>query len=68
MQIYDTWHPLERLQFPHYFGIRNLRKLEHVDRWNEKYGKPADAPDFSHLKEEFVKHVKALESAVEEKH
>ena len=50
-QLLDTWHPLERAQYPKYFGIRNQRKLEHMQRWNEKYGKPADAPELSKLKE-----------------
>lgn len=37
----DTWHPLERAQYPEYFARRDQRKREFIERWEKKYGKPA---------------------------
>jgi len=38
---YDLWHPLERAQYPEYFGRREQRKREYVEAWEKKHGKPA---------------------------
>jgi NADH dehydrogenase (ubiquinone) 1 beta subcomplex subunit 9 len=38
--IVDMWHPLERAQYPDYFARREKRKLEFIERWEKKYGKP----------------------------
>jgi len=38
--VVDMWHPLERAQYPDYFNRRNQRKLEYIERWEKKYGKP----------------------------
>jgi len=38
--IVDMWHPLERAQYPEYFKRREQRKLEFIERWEKKYGKP----------------------------
>jgi NADH dehydrogenase (ubiquinone) 1 beta subcomplex subunit 9 len=37
--LFDTWHPLERAQYPEYFARRHQRKLEYIERWEKKYGK-----------------------------
>ncbi|KAI3387363.1 hypothetical protein SNEBB_003883 [Seison nebaliae] len=45
--IVDTWHPLEKAQFPEYFEKRQKRKEEYVDWWNKKYGSvPEEFKDF----------------------
>ena len=37
----DMWHPLERAQYPEYFARREKRKLEFIQSWEKKYGKPS---------------------------
>lgn len=36
--LLDTWHPLERAQYPDYFAKRDQRKQEYIERWHQKYG------------------------------
>ena len=43
IQMLDTWHPLEKAQYPEYFARRDKRKEEYITRWEERYGKQADA-------------------------
>ncbi|KAK3576370.1 hypothetical protein CHS0354_018918 [Potamilus streckersoni] len=40
--ILDTWHPLEKAQYPEYFARRDVRKREFIERWEKKYGKSED--------------------------
>ncbi|XP_052811488.1 NADH dehydrogenase [ubiquinone] 1 beta subcomplex subunit 9-like [Mya arenaria] len=38
----DMWHPFEKAQFPHYFAVRDIRKREHLERYDkmvEEYNK-----------------------------
>jgi len=37
--ILDTWHPFEKAQYPEYFAQREIRKKEHIERWEKQYGK-----------------------------
>ncbi|KAK6177998.1 hypothetical protein SNE40_012845 [Patella caerulea] len=37
--ILDSWHPLEKAQYPEYFARREVRKREFIERWEKKYGK-----------------------------
>ncbi|XP_071083271.1 NADH dehydrogenase [ubiquinone] 1 beta subcomplex subunit 9-like [Haliotis cracherodii] len=37
--LLDTWHPLEKAQYPEYFAKREIRKKEFIERWEKKYGK-----------------------------
>ena len=39
-QYLDVWHPLERAQYPEYFALREQRKIEFIEAWEKKYGKP----------------------------
>lgn len=43
-QIVDTWHPLEKAQFPKYFAQREKRKDEWIKYWEKNYnrGRPYD--------------------------
>lgn len=41
--LLDTWHPLEKAQYPHYFAQREQRKREFIQRWVEKHGVPSGA-------------------------
>lgn len=34
----DYWHPLEKAQYPKYFATREIRKMEHILWWHDKYG------------------------------
>lgn len=36
----DYWHPLEKAQYPEYFARREQRKIEYIEKWEKKYGKP----------------------------
>uniref|UniRef100_A0A646QCU7 NADH dehydrogenase [ubiquinone] 1 beta subcomplex subunit 9 n=1 Tax=Hemiscolopendra marginata TaxID=943146 RepID=A0A646QCU7_9MYRI len=38
--VLDTWHPLEKAQYPYYFARREQRKKEYFEMWDKKYGKP----------------------------
>ncbi|KAL5022789.1 hypothetical protein ScPMuIL_001944 [Solemya velum] len=38
--LLDTWHPLEKAQYPEYFAKREIRKKEFIERWEKKYGSP----------------------------
>uniref|UniRef100_A0A4D5RAK6 NADH dehydrogenase [ubiquinone] 1 beta subcomplex subunit 9 n=1 Tax=Scolopendra viridis TaxID=118503 RepID=A0A4D5RAK6_SCOVI len=38
--VLDTWHPLEKAQYPEYFARREQRKKEYFEMWDKKYGKP----------------------------
>merc|ERR1719331_1098237 len=38
--LLDSWHPLEKAQYPEYFALRDIRKREFIERWEKKYGKP----------------------------
>ncbi|XP_054719526.1 NADH dehydrogenase [ubiquinone] 1 beta subcomplex subunit 9-like [Uloborus diversus] len=40
--VLDYWHPLEKAQYPEYFARREQRKLDYIERWERKYGKPAE--------------------------
>jgi len=40
--VIDFWHPLEKARYPEYFARREQRKQEYIERWEKKYGKPAD--------------------------
>ncbi|VDM30364.1 unnamed protein product [Hydatigera taeniaeformis] len=38
--LLDFWHPLEKLQYPDYFALREKRKAEFIERWKARYGEP----------------------------
>ncbi|KFM67398.1 NADH dehydrogenase [ubiquinone] 1 beta subcomplex subunit 9, partial [Stegodyphus mimosarum] len=40
--VLDYWHPLEKARYPEYFARREQRKLEYIERWEKKYGKPKE--------------------------
>lgn len=37
--VLDTWHPLEKAQYPTYFAKREEHKKEYVKLWEKMYGK-----------------------------
>jgi len=41
--LLDTWHPLERLQYPDYFAKREQRKQEYIEQYEKQFGKPDTA-------------------------
>jgi len=41
--VLDYWHPAEKAQYPDYFARREQRKIEYIQRWEKKYGKPTEA-------------------------
>jgi len=36
----DSWHPLEKAQYPKYFAKREERKKEYIALWEKRWGKP----------------------------
>lgn len=36
----DTWHPIEKAQYPEYFARREIRKREFLENWNKTYREP----------------------------
>lgn len=38
--ILDSWHPLEKAQYPKYFAKREERKKEYIAMWEKRWGKP----------------------------
>ncbi|VDD78580.1 unnamed protein product [Mesocestoides corti] len=44
--LLDLWHPVEKLQYPDYFALREKRKAEFIERWKARYGEPE--PDSGH--------------------
>ncbi|KAH8866642.1 NADH dehydrogenase [ubiquinone] 1 beta subcomplex subunit 9 isoform 3 [Schistosoma japonicum] len=36
--LYDTWHPLEKQQYPDYFARREKRKKKFIEAWVKRYG------------------------------
>lgn len=36
--VLDTWHPMEKAQFPDYFTKRNNLKKQHIEWYMKKYG------------------------------
>lgn len=44
--VLDTWHPLEKAQYPHYFATREIRKKEFIKMWDKEFSK--DTPSGHH--------------------
>uniref|UniRef100_A0A2S2N826 NADH dehydrogenase [ubiquinone] 1 beta subcomplex subunit 9 n=1 Tax=Schizaphis graminum TaxID=13262 RepID=A0A2S2N826_SCHGA len=38
--VLDSWHPLEKAQYPKYFAKREERKKEYIALWEKRWGKP----------------------------
>lgn len=38
--VVDSWHPLEKAQYPKYFAKREERKKEYIALWEKRWGKP----------------------------
>ncbi|KAJ8303453.1 hypothetical protein KUTeg_019849 [Tegillarca granosa] len=36
----NTWHPMEKAQYPEYFAKREIRKREFLESWEKKYRDP----------------------------
>lgn len=41
----DTWHPMEKAQFPDYFATRNQLKKDYIEWYTKKYGITKYNPD-----------------------
>lgn len=46
--LLDSWHPLEKSQYPYYFARREQRKLEYLKLYESEYGNPEEALGIDH--------------------
>lgn len=44
-KLFDSWHPLEKAQYPDFFAKRDQLKKEYIDWYVKKYGITKYNPD-----------------------
>ncbi|XP_011428953.3 NADH dehydrogenase [ubiquinone] 1 beta subcomplex subunit 9 [Magallana gigas] len=63
----DYWHPLEKAQYPKYFATREIRKMEHILWWHEKYGADPEQKTIEEMMDDVAEQRKVAKEAEERK-
>lgn len=66
-QTIDYWHPLEKAQYPKYFATREIRKMEHILWWHEKYGADPEQKTIEEMMDDVAEQRKVAKEAEERK-